>query len=167
MRYVATLQPKVSGCCQRNCIKNEQCSPHGSYQLFNKLILWSHHPTPLYTFLCPEHPNTQFRSLLWWWLPDFIDAKWGLLWSDKHCWRPEIWTLVFKRCCKYHSIHKTLKTLLLCAVTGRTCQQTNLSSLTFCHLSHQLKQHIKRPFSTKLQSLVANINARKRGEKGD
>lgn len=54
-----------------------------------------------------------------WWLPDFIhfiDTNWGLLWGDKHCWCPEIWTLVFKRCCKYHSTHKTFNTLLLCAV---------------------------------------------------
>lgn len=33
-----------------------------------------------------------------------------------HCWWPEIWTLVVKRCCKYHSIHKSLNTLLLYAV---------------------------------------------------
>lgn len=60
-------------------------------------------------------------------------------------------------------------------LSGRTCQQTNLFCLTFCHLSHQLKQHIKRPFSIKLQSrhfsikvqsLLAVLMLRKGGRRG-
>lgn len=116
----------------------------------------------------PRAPKYRFRSLLWLMVPKFYWCKLGpaVRWQTADGLRFGHW------CSKgVANITPYTKPWTHCSfmlwLSGRTCQQTNLFNLTFCHLSHQLKQHIKRPFSIKLQSLVASINARKRGEKGN
>lgn len=100
--------------CQRNCIEKEQCSPHGSYQLFDKLILFN---TSQLHSIYFHAQSTQIQAQgCDWRLPDFIHFIDAVRWQA--LLMAEIWTLVFQRCHKLHSIHKTFSTLLLCAVAG-------------------------------------------------
>lgn len=167
MRHAATLQPNGSGYCQRNCIKNEQCSPCGSYQL---LINWFYGNTIQLHFRHFYAQSTEIQVQVF----TVTDGSQILLMqTGTYC---EVTStaggLRFGHWCSKDvaNITPCTKPLTHCSfilwLSGRTCQQTNQFCLTFYHLSHQLQQHIKRPFSIRLQSLVASINARKRGERG-